>query len=121
MHSTITLLAKPLPITNLDPLTKISMGPRNGAALVFMIIVPGTSPRLHRRLFALYPQLKLTTRILLPLLHSIRHLISFVLSFSLIIADHRFHAKRVEYAYYLLKIIKNDNITILIIIYEIDI
>ena len=45
--------AKPLPITNEDPLTIICKGPFIGADFFFLIFTPGIIPKFARRLFAL--------------------------------------------------------------------
>ena len=66
--------AKPLPITREDPFTITSTGPLNGADFFFIILVPGTIPKLARRLFAFNPAFTLTTMTTSPLLHSVRHL-----------------------------------------------
>lgn len=73
LHLTMIFSAKPLPITREDPFTITSIGPLNGADFCLIILVPGTIPKLARRLFAFDPAFTLTTTTTLPLSHSVRH------------------------------------------------
>lgn len=76
--------ARPLPITNDVPFTIISKGPLNGADFFFNIFIPGTTPKLARRLFAFIPAFTRNTVTSSPFSHSVKHLIRGISKFFLL-------------------------------------
>lgn len=68
--------ARPLPITKDVPFTIISIGPLIGAIFFLTICIPGTTPKLARRLFAFIPAFTRNTVTTSPFTQSVKHLIN---------------------------------------------